>query len=279
MSGSAAAELAVPALTARVQDGAGLLSTDEEHALEARLAAFEQETSHQIVVLTLPTLEGEAIESFSMRVAEAWKIGHEGLDNGVIVIVAAKDRRARIEVGYGLEGVIPDAVAARILRERMIPAFRSGAMGAGVVAGVDALMAAARGEAIPESGRPEGEVADDAAGVLHAILFGTIAGGVFGSVVGRKKPGRAALVGGGIAAGLAYLFTFVVLAGVVAGVIGAIFGLASAASSGRGLHSRGGYGGWGGGLGGGGFGGGGFGGGGFGGGGGGFGGGGASGSW
>ena len=101
-----------------MNDLAGLLSVSEEQALTAKLAAFEQETSHQIVVLTVPSLEGGQIDDFSIRVAEDWKIGHEGLDNGVIVIVAARDRRARIEVGYGLEGVISDARAGQILFEK-----------------------------------------------------------------------------------------------------------------------------------------------------------------
>ena len=114
----------VPELRGRVNDLAGLLAPDEARALESRLADFERETSHQIVVLTVPSLEGEAVEAFAIRVADAWQIGHEDLDNGVIVVVSAGDRRARIEVGYGLEGVIPDAVAARILRERMIPRSR-----------------------------------------------------------------------------------------------------------------------------------------------------------
>jgi uncharacterized protein len=276
----ARAELPVPELTGRIVDRAGLLPADEARALEVRLAAFERETSHQIVVLTLPSLEGEAIESFSIRVADRWKIGQKGLDNGVIVFVAAEDRRARIEVGYGLEGVIPDAVAARILRERMIPEFRRGAMDAGIVAGVDALMAVARGEVMAEPGRSGRPRAQGAGGFVHAILFGTVFGAVAGAFAGRRRPVRRALVSGSIAAGIAYLFTFAVLAAVVAAVMGALFGLAPS-GSGLGPGRRGPYGPYGGWGGGGGFGGGlggGFGGG-FGGGGGGFGGGGASGSW
>lgn len=275
---SAQALLEVPRLEARVQDGAGLLSTEEARALESRLARFEAETQHQIVVLTVPSLDGEAIESFSMRVAEAWKIGQAKIDNGVIVIVAARDRRARIEVGYGLEGVLPDAVAARILREHMIPEFRAGAMGRGVERGVDAIMAAARGEALPA--RPKRAARSDESpfgGLLFASMFGTI----FGSAIGRKRSWLAALSGGGIAFAVGFLITTSLLIAGLAAFFGGAFGLAMASgaldhmSHGRG----GGYGyGRGGGFGGGGFGGGGFGGG-FGGGGGGFGGGGASGSW
>ena len=110
----AQAELAVRPLSARVHDDAGLLSPDEASRLEASLAAFERETGHQVVVLTVKTLEGEAIESFSMRVADAWQVGDAKRDDGAIVVVAAEDRKARIEVGYGLEGALPDARAARM---------------------------------------------------------------------------------------------------------------------------------------------------------------------
>lgn len=271
---SAAAILPVPRLEARVQDGAGLLSGEQARALEARLETFEAETRHQIVVLTIPSLEGEAIETFSMRVAEAWKIGQEKFDNGVIVIVAARDRRARIEVGYGLEGVLPDAIAARIIRDYMIPEFKEGAMGRGVERGVDAIMAAARGEELPpatsrgaRSGNPH------VGGLLFATIFGTI----FGSGFGRKRWWMACLVGGLVAGGVGFLITFSAVIALLAAFFGGLLGLMSATgTTGSGL--RGGRyfpsGGWGGG----GFGGGGFGGG-FGGGGGGFGGGGASGSW
>jgi uncharacterized protein len=275
---TAAAILPVPELEARVQDRAGLLSTEEAAALAAKLERFERETRHQIAVLTVPSLEGEAIEAFSMRVAEAWQLGDEQFDNGVIVVVAAKDRRARIEVGYGLEGVIPDAVAARILREHMIPEFRAGAMGRGVERGVEALMAAARGEALPpaparnaRSGNP------NVGGLFFATIFGT----VFGSAFGRRRWWLASLSGGGVAAAIGFLITFSAGVALLAAFFGGLFGLFAATgqlgSGRRGVGrfpSSGGFGG----LGGGGFGGGGFGGG-FGGGGGGFGGGGASGSW
>jgi uncharacterized protein len=105
-------------------------------------------------VLTTPSLEGLAIEDYSLRVAEAWKIGHKGLDNGVILTVAPSERAVRIEVGYGLEGVLPDAICARIIREQITPQFRAGQMEAGIVAGVDAIAAVTRGEVLPHSARP-----------------------------------------------------------------------------------------------------------------------------
>jgi len=277
---AAAALLDVPELGGRVNDLAGLLSADQARALETRLAAFERETSHQIVVLTVPSLEGEAIEAFSIRVAEAWKIGHEGLDNGVVVVVSSGDHRARIEVGYGLEGVIPDAVAARILRERMIPRFRSGDMAGGIAAGVEALMAAARGEEIPAAQRPDerdvlgGRTPGESAGLLELAFFLGIVGGMVGGAVGRKRPLLGSGVGAGLAGLLGYVFTGALAGAGVAALLGAFMGASGLRSRGRGAWMGGG------GFGGGGFGGGGFGGGGgFSGGGGGFGGGGASGSW
>ena len=253
-----------------MQDGAGLLSAEQARALETRLETFERETRHQIVVLTIPSLDGEAIEAFSMRVAEAWKIGQQGFDNGVIVVVAARDRRARIEVGYGLEGVLPDAIAARILRDHMIPEFKAGAMGRGVERGVEAIMAAARGEALPpapsrsaRSGNPH----------LFGLFFATIFGTVLGSGFGRKHWWMACLIGGGVAGTIGFLITFSVAVALLAAFFGGLLGLFAATGT-PGSGMRGGrYSPTGG------FGGGGFGGGGFGGGGGGFGGGGASGSW
>jgi uncharacterized protein len=206
-----------------------------------------------------------------MRVAESWKIGHEGLDNGVIVIVAQQDRRARIEVGYGLEGTIPDAIAARILREHMIPHFRAGEMDAGIEAGVDALMAAARGEEIPLEQRPfrggSAVAPDDLPRLLFAVFLGAGIGGVFR----RTRTLRVAASAG--VAGLLGLFLLEAipwagLAALLGGALG-LFAPIGPLSGGR----RTGGGGWVGGSSGG------FGGGGFSGGGGSFGGGGASGSW
>ena len=284
-SDAASALVEVPALTARVQDGAGLLSAAEEQALTNQLAAFETETQHQIVVLTLPSLEGEAIEAFSIRVAEAWKIGQAEFDNGLILIVAAKDRRARIEVGYGLEGAIPDALAAQIMREHMIPEFKRGAMSAGVQRGVDAIVAAARGEVLPERPRTRSQK-DSPLGyesALHTSLFAGFFGMMLGGAVGAKKGWLRPPVGGASAGLIGWLISSSMGIGLAAAIFAAMGGLLfwlSPPSSG-GFSRGGGYrssrhGGFGGG----GFGrGGGFGGGGFGGGGGGFGGGGASGGW
>lgn len=145
---SPAFALAVPALHARVTDQANLLTPEEVTALSQRLEAYERGSGHQFAILTLPSLEGEDIESFSMRVVEEWQLGREGIDDGLLVLVVKGDRKMRIEVGYGLEGEIPDVVASRIIREVMTPAFRSGDFYGGLDRAITILMQSAGGEAL-----------------------------------------------------------------------------------------------------------------------------------
>ena len=146
--------LEVPPLRGRVNDLAGLMPAERAIALGKRLARFEQETGHQIAVLTVARLEGEDMEGFSIKVAETWKIGKKGFDNGVILLIARDDRKLRIEVGYGLEGVLPDALASRIIREVVVPRFRASDYAGGIEAGVEAIQKTIRGENIPETARP-----------------------------------------------------------------------------------------------------------------------------
>ena len=145
--------LDVPTLRGRVNDYANVLQTSQVQALEAQLAQFEHDTGHQVAVLTIPTLDGEDIEGFSIRVAESWKIGKKGFDNGVILVVAVKDRRLRLEVGYGLEGVLPDAIAKTITSNYIVPSFRSQDYAGGIIAGIDAVVKVIRKEPLPESAR------------------------------------------------------------------------------------------------------------------------------
>ncbi|MBM3296937.1 MAG: TPM domain-containing protein [Candidatus Aminicenantes bacterium] len=118
--------LRVPALKGRVNDYAGVLKPEEERALENYLASVEASTSAQMVLLTVPSLEGDPLEDFSMRVVEAWKIGRKGQDNGLLLLVAVEDREVRIEVGYGLEGILPDGKCGTIIRQVIVPRFREG---------------------------------------------------------------------------------------------------------------------------------------------------------
>ena len=111
---------------------------------------MKSETGHQIALLTVPTLEGDSLEDFSIRVAESWKIGKKGFDNGAILLIVRDDRRLRIEVGYGLEGVLPDAIANRIINEVITPRFRSGDYAGGIEAGVDSISRSPKGKRCPK---------------------------------------------------------------------------------------------------------------------------------
>ena len=126
-----------------------MLSVQSRTALERTLSDYERETGHQVVVHTTPSLEGLEIEEYSIRIAEAWKVGQKGLDNGVILTVAPRERDVRIEVGYGLEGVMPDAIAFRIIRDHILPQFRAGDFEAGILTGAGAIIQVASGEVLP----------------------------------------------------------------------------------------------------------------------------------
>ncbi len=130
----------------RITDRTGTLSQSEIQKLEIKLANFEGETTNQIAALIIPSLEGDSLEDYSIRLAEKWKIGQKGRNNGVILLIVKIDRKIRIEVGYGLEGVLPDALAGTIIRNEIAPRFKAGQFYQGIEAGVDAIMAATKGE-------------------------------------------------------------------------------------------------------------------------------------
>ena len=144
--GLPALALEAPALKGRVNDYGGMLSPEAARTLEKQLAAFEQETTTQIVLLTVPSLEGDAIENFAIRVADAWKIGQKDKGNGVMLILARKERKIRIEVGTGLQGVLPDITAGQIIRNVMAPSLKAGDNDRGIAAGLSAIMDATKGE-------------------------------------------------------------------------------------------------------------------------------------
>ncbi len=178
----------------RVSDFAGLLSPGERARIEQRLEAIERATSNQFVVAIFPSLEGESLEDFSIRLAEAWKIGQAGRDNGVILLVFLKERKVRIEVGYGLEGAIPDALAGRIIRNVLAPRFRQGDYVGGLLAAIDALDAASRGEFGPVAG-PQGRrrpPPDYLVFLLPGLLFVVMFLGALArrtTVIGRRGGG------------------------------------------------------------------------------------------
>ena len=267
---SSLAALEVPPLTGRVNDKAAMLSSQTRAELEAMLKQFEATDSTQIVLLTIPTLDGEVLEEFSMKVVETWKIGQKGLDNGALLLIARDERKIRIEVGYGLEGSLTDLVAGRIISGEIVPLFRSGQIDAGIRAGIVAMINAVRGEYTPSAAAPKQNQDSDPFGLIFLLIFAF-------SFIGRafhKKQKMAAVAGGIASPVLGVLFLpqmgLWLLALIPVGILGGLF--VSSMSSGTG--GSGFY------MGGGGFGrsSGGFGGG-FSGGGGGFGGGGASGGW
>lgn len=275
----------VPEFSARVIDQTGTLTAGEQAELEQKLLAFEQRKGSQVAVLMVPTTRPETIEQYGIRVAEAWQPGRADVDDGVILLVALQDRTVRIEVGYGLEGVLPDAIARRIIDETITPLFRQQDLYGGISAGLSRIMQVVDGEPLPPPDRQWRRPADRISGLLPLLFMAVVVGGgILRALLGRTL---GALATGGIAGGLVWLLSKVLGMAIGVGVLGFLFSLFMGLGGGR-RGGGGGLGGWPGGfggLGGGGFGRGGFGrgggfGGGFGGGlGGGFGGGGASGRW
>ena len=143
---SYASALDVPALEGRVNDYGDILSSSTERQLDAVLSDLERTDSTQIVVLTIKSLEGDSLEDFSMRVAEKWRIGQKGKDNGAILLVSKNDRKLRIETGYGLEGTLTDLTGGRIIRNVIVPYFKRSDFDAGISNGVHAMIQAVRGE-------------------------------------------------------------------------------------------------------------------------------------
>jgi uncharacterized protein len=266
---AAHADVAVPPLTGRVTDLTGTLSGAAVARIEAKLAALENTKGSQVAVLIVPTTQPEEIEQFGIRVADAWKLGRKGVDDGAILIVAKNDRRVRIEVGSGLEGAIPDAIANRIITETITPHFKLGDFDGGVEAGIDQIITVVNGEQLPAPDR-KWEHTGSLNHVLPLLLVVVFVGsGVLRALFGRLFGSVAT---GGLVGGIAWLLSHLLPIGLGAGVLGFLFALLLGST--RGWS---GIGGWGSGIGGGSFGSGG--GGGFSGGGGGFSGGGASGGW
>jgi uncharacterized protein len=264
----------IPPLSAHVTDLTGTLSGPERQALEAKLADWEARTTNQLAVFIVPTTKPETIEEYSIRVAEAWKIGQKGKDNGAIFVIAKNDKQMRIEVGYGLEGELTDVTSRRIIGDTVAPYFSQGQFATGINAGVDRIMAVVGGTdtAAPTPPPRRSRSSHWDFGTIAILLLvavpalGAVLRSIFGNVGGS-------LTGGAIVGGATWLIAGSILFGVVAAIVALIVIAFSSFGGGRGGPGM-----WfpgGGGWGGGGFGGGG----GWGGGGGGFGGGGASGGW
>jgi uncharacterized protein len=257
------AQLPVPPLSARVVDQTGTLTSEQKAELERKLREFELRKGSQIAVLMVPSTAPETVEQYALRVAEEWKLGRKGIDDGALLLIAKNDRAARIEVGYGLEGALNDATASRIIREIIVPRFREGDFFGGISAGVDAMMRVIQGEPLPEPAAPR--ASEGIGQVLPVLLIlALVAGSVLRALLGRFV---GAIVAGALVGALAWLLVGVLAVALIAAVIAFIFTLFG--GGGYGGRYGGGFPGRGGG----------FGGGGFRGGGGSFGGGGASGRW
>lgn len=230
----AAHALDVPKLTGYVNDYAGMLSPAAKATLEGELRAFEQSDSTQVVILTIPSLEGEVIEEFSMKVAGAWKIGQKGKDNGVIFTVARDERKMRIEVGKGLEGPLTDLMAGRIIDLVVKPRFKRGQFDDGFLAGVHAIIDATRGEFKMEPSKTKTRGGSNSLGTI--LIFGAVILMILGKIA-RFLP----VVGGAVVAPI-LARTFLGLQGVMPLAGTALFGAAAGLFLG-GMSSRGGRGG------------------------------------
>jgi uncharacterized protein len=266
----------IPSLGARVTDLTGTLTPPQQSALEQKLAAFQAAKGSQLAVLIVPTTAPEEIEQYSIRVVEQWKLGRKKIDDGALLIIAKNDHRVRIEVGYGLEGVLTDAMSNRIIDETLTPAFRQGNFYGGIDAALDQMMKLIQGEPLPPPPEWHSARHGGSSNLLALLLFLVIAGAaVLRSIFGRTV---GSALTAGVAGVLVWLTVHLLYVAGLAAIAAFVFAMMAGLARGSGWSSYPRTGGFGGGWGG--FGGGfGSGGGGFSGGGGGFGGGGASGSW
>jgi uncharacterized protein len=240
---AATADVAVPPLSGRVVDQTRTLSSGDIAALTQTLRDFEARKGSQVAVLIVPTTAPETIEQFSIRVAEAWKVGRKKVDDGAILVVAKDDRKLRIEVGYGLEGALSDVTAKRIIDEVFTPKFRSGDFAGGISAGVDRILGVIDGEKLPAPA--PAPAARQGPGLLSHIdplnpfvLFGIfVIGAILRTALGRLI---GAVATGGVVGVLAWLIAGSLAASIIAAVIAFIFTLFGESIA----SSNGGHGNW-----------------------------------
>jgi uncharacterized protein len=233
---SAWADVAVPPLTGRVVDQTGTLSADDIATLTQTLRGLELRKGSQVAVLIVPTTEPETIEQYSIRVAEAWKIGRKKVDDGALLVVAKNDRKLRIEVGYGLEGALTDVTARRIIDEIITPKFKSGDFAGGISAGVDRIIGVVDGEPLPAPEPQQSFGGSDRFDLMFnlLIIFGIFVGGaILRTVLGR-------LIGSVAAGGAVGVLAWFLMGSLVFSVISALvafaftmFAESTASSNGR----------------------------------------------
>jgi len=226
--------VAIPDLTSRVTDLTQTLSQGQQAAIEAKLQAFEQEKGSQIAVLIVPTTQPEDIAQYSIRVAEEWKLGREKEDDGVLVLVAKDDHRMRIEVGYGLEGAIPDLYAKRIISEVIAPKFKQGDFAGGLNDGIDRLIGLVEGEPLPKPETPAFN-GTDLGNLIPMLLFGGLISGLFLRNMFGTFSGSA--INGSLIGGIVWFLGLSILG---AGVLGIIVFFITMMLGARGINGYGG---------------------------------------
>jgi uncharacterized protein len=232
----ALALVAVPQLTGRVVDQTGTLSSGDIAQLTQKLADLQTRKGSQIAVLIVPTTDGEPIEQFSLRVAEAWKIGRKKVDDGALLVVAKNDRRLRIEIGYGLEGVLTDVTSKRIIDEIITPKFKSGDFAGGIAAGIDKIIGLINGEKLPEPEPSHWDGDGFNFDVFNPfwLFFAFVISGLFRSILGRLIGSVA--TGGAVALLVWFLFGGVAAAlgiGVLASIVAFIVDFIPTGGGGR----------------------------------------------
>lgn len=237
-----AAGVGVPALKSRVTDLTGTLPAQQVVQLEQRLAAFEKQKGAQIAVLMVPTVQPESIEEYAVRAFEQWKLGRKGVDDGVLLVIAKNDRKLRIEVGYGFEGVLNDATAKRIISEDIVPRFKSGDFAAGVDAGVTRILRVVGGEPLPPPaatpGGPAAGFSFDPSWLIAAFFLVFALTRVLCAWLGRFPAAILLGIGGSV---IVWLIFGGIFAAVIVGVIAFFVTLIDGVPAGSGgWHSSGG---------------------------------------
>jgi uncharacterized protein len=239
---AAFADVAVPPLVGRVVDQTGTLSGGDIDALQQTLRSFELRKGSQLAVLIVPTTAPETIEQYSLRVAEAWKIGRKKIDDGALLVVAKNDRKLRIEVGYGLEGALTDVTAKRIIDEIITPKFRNGDFAGGISAGVDRMIRIIDGERLPAPAPVQQQGSGWLGDINPFNPFSAFVVFVIGAIL-RTALGRlmGAVATGGIVGLLAWLFVGSLAASIIAAIIVFIFALVVDLTSPQGSGGGGSY--------------------------------------
>lgn len=229
----AAAQIPVPPLITRVTDLTATLTADQHAELSAKLEAFETRKGSQVAVLLVPTTQPETVEQYATRVFDQWKLGRKGVDDGALLVIAKNDRRLRIEVGYGLEGVIPDAIAKRVIDEEIVPLFKQGNFHGGISAGADRLIKLVEGEPMPPPKRSAApgfgwSIETLFIGFIILVMVSQLLHSLLGRFLGAGVAGVAAAIIGYVLAG----FVVALIVGLIAFVISLFSGTAARSGSG-----------------------------------------------